>query len=157
LASSDASKAFRAVVELEASPKPAASILAEHVKPVPAPDANQLRKWIADLDNDRFEAREKASEALGLLRELARPALEEARNSKSPEVRRRVEELLSRLKPDANLSDEDLRRLRAIEILENTNTPEARHLLRALSRGAEGAWLTREANKALESLETRRR
>jgi WD40 repeat protein len=149
----DASKAFRAAVVLEASPNGAATLLGERIKPIPAPDAKQLSQWIADLDNDNFEVREKASVELGRLRELARHALEEALKSKSAERRRRAEDLLDRLKPDATLPPDDLRRLRAIEVLEKVNTADARKLLQTLSRGAEGAWLTREAKATLERLD----
>jgi HEAT repeat protein len=69
------------------------------------------------------------------------------------ETRRRVEELLSRLKRDAVLTGEDLRRFRAIEVLEKIDTPEARQLLQTLARGADSAWLTREAKRTLERLE----
>jgi hypothetical protein len=126
--------------------------LAERVKPIPEADAKLVKKWIADLDNDNFETREKASAELGRLRELARPALENALKSKSAETRRRVEDLLSQLRPDATMSPEDVRRYRALEVLEKVNTPEARQLLQALARGAEGARLTHEAKTILERL-----
>jgi hypothetical protein len=155
LANKTTAEAFQAAAELVASPKGAVALLAERVKPIAAPDAKQLSKRIADLDNDNFDVRESASTELGRLGELARPALEEARKSKSPETRRRVEELLNRLKPDGSLPAEDLRQLRALEVLEKINTPEARQLLHVLSRGAEGAWLTREAKTTLERLEAR--
>jgi hypothetical protein len=155
LANKNAAEAFQVVAELAASPKGAVTLLAGRVKPVAAPDAKQLSKWIADLDNDNFDVRENASTELGRLGELARPALEEARQSKSPETRRRVDDLLSRLKLDGSLPAENLRQLRAFEVLEKINTLEARQMLQILSRGAEGAWLTREAKATLERLDAR--
>jgi RNA polymerase sigma factor (sigma-70 family) len=150
LASGDAGKAFRAAALLESSPKGAAALLAERVKPVAAPDAKQVARWIKELDDDSFDVREKAAAELGRLRELARPALEQALKSRSAETQRRAEELLARVKADAAWSSDDLRRLRALEVLEKVNTPEARELLQGLSRGAEGSWLTREAKSSLE-------
>jgi hypothetical protein len=149
----DAGKAFRAIVLLEASPKGATALLAKRVKPAAAPDAKQLKKWVADLDNDNFETRETASTELARLGELAHSALEAALKSKSAETRRRAEELLGRLRPDAALSAEDVRGLRAVEVLARINTPEARQALHALARGAEGDRVTREAKTTLERLD----
>jgi RNA polymerase sigma factor (sigma-70 family) len=153
LKSDDAGKAFRAMVVLEASPKSAAALLAKRVKSAEAPDAKQLKKWVADLDNDNFEAREKATTELARLGELARPALEAAMMSKSAEARRRAEELLGGLKPDAAMAAEDVRSLRAVEVLARINTPEARQALKALARGPEGDRVVREAKAILERLD----
>ena len=57
--------------------------------------------------------------------------------------------LLSRLERPA-LSPEELRALRAVELLEQLDTPGARRLLRSLAGGAAGARLTREAKEALD-------
>src|SRR5262249_61628263 len=73
----DPGKGFRARAELTASPRGAAALLAERLEPVAAPDAEQVRRWVADLDADRFEVREQATRELARLGELARPALEE--------------------------------------------------------------------------------
>jgi hypothetical protein len=153
LLDADASKASRAAAALEGSPKGAAALLAERLKPVPAPDAKQVAGWAADLNADNFDAREKAAAELGKLGELARPALEEALKKRpSAELRRRAEELLGRLKPDGPLSAEELRQLRAVEVLEGVGTPEAKKLLEELAKGAPGARLTREADAALRRL-----
>jgi len=154
LADADAGKAFRAVAALEGSPKGAAALLAERLKPVPAPDAKQVAGWVGDLNADSFDAREKAAAELARLGELARPALEEALQKRpSAELRRRAEELLGRLKPGGALSAAELRHLRAVEALEGVGTPEAKKLLEELAKGAPGARLTREADAALRRLE----
>jgi WD40 repeat protein len=154
LASSDAGPAFLGAATLFASPKEAVALLVERLKPAAAADARQVARWIADLDDDSFDVREKAAAELGRLGELARPALEEAlKKERSAEVRRRVGDLLDHLKPVGALSAEDLRRRRAVEVLEGLGTPEARRLLEELAKGAPGAALTREADAALRRFE----
>ena len=153
LADADAAKAFRAAAVFAAAPKGTAALLAERVKPAAGPDPKQMARWVNDLDNDSFEAREKAAAELGKLGELARPALEEALKKRpSVEMQRRIEELLGRLKPGQKLSADDLRRLRAVEVLEDLGTPEAKRLLEELAKGAPGAALTRDAEAALTRL-----
>ena len=153
LGDADAGKGFRAAMVFGSSPKGAAALLAERIKPVAGPDAKQVARWINDLDSDSFDVREKAAAELGKLGELARPALEEAlKKERSAEVRRRIDELLGRLKPGQTLSAEDLRRLRTVEVLEDLGTPEAKQLLEELAKGAPGAALTRDAAAALRRL-----
>jgi hypothetical protein len=53
------------------------------------------------------------------------------------------------------LSPKQLLTLRAIEVLEHIDTPEARQLLRRQAGGAAEARLTREAKAALERLAKR--
>ena len=67
----------------------------------------------------------------------------------SLELRRRIENLLDKLSP---ASPETLRLLRALEVLENVRTPEARKVLQKLASGVPGARLTREAKAALTRL-----
>ncbi len=52
---------------------------------------------------------------------------------------------------------EPLRHLRAIEVLERINDKQARELLRRLSEGAAGAWLTEEARTTPLRLKQRKR
>src|SRR5262249_12406636 len=153
LADADAAKAASAVAALEGSPKGAAALLADRLKPIPVPDAKQVAGWGADLNADSFGAREKAAAGLARLCEPARPGVEEALKKRpSPELRRWAEELLGRLKPGGPLSAEELRHLRAVEVLEGVGTPAAKKLLEELAKGAPGARLTREAGAALRRL-----
>ena len=48
---------------------------------------------------------------------------------------------------------ERLRHLRAVEVLEDIGSPEAREVLRRLARGTPQAWLTRASRDALGRLE----
>jgi WD40 repeat protein len=150
LADPDAGKAFRAAAELMASPKGAVALLAEHVKPVPARDAKQVRRWVAELEADSFDVRTTAARELARRGELARPALEEAlQNRPSVELRRRAEELLGRLTSGEGPSAEELRHLRAVEVLEGVGTKQAREALATLAAGAPEARLTEQAKAAL--------
>ena len=79
------------------------------------------------------------------------PALRNALEGKiSLEKRQRLEGLLRKLAA-APLSQELLRRLRAIQVLEQIATPEARQILRALADGPP-SWDQQEAQAALDRL-----
>jgi WD40 repeat protein len=149
LAAEDAARAWQAVCVLAASPAESVSFLRGRLRPAAEAGAPAVARLIADLDSDRFEVRRKAVEELEKLGELAAPALREARASPSAEVRRKAEALLTKI-DSLSPSPERLRALRAVEALEHAGTPEARRLLEALSRGAAGARLTREARLVLE-------
>jgi hypothetical protein len=71
----------------------------------------------------------------------------------SAEVKRRVEHVLESAD---RLTPELLRQMRAVEVLEHLDTPEARELLARLAGGADGALQTREAQAALARLKARR-
>jgi WD40 repeat protein len=155
LASDDAAKAFRAIQDLIAAPQQSVPFLARRVKPQPAVSDERLTQLIAELDNERFEAREVAAVELAKLEKLAEPLLRKTlANNPSLEARRRIESLLSKLREPVTFA-ETLRSMRTIEILEHTATPEARQLLQKLAAGAPDARLTREAKAALERLKGR--
>jgi hypothetical protein len=87
---------------------------------------------------------------------LAEPALKKALEDRpSLESRRRIKGLLDKLPAEELTSAEELRGLRAVELLERLAQPEADELLQALSGGAAGARLTREARAALERRRSR--
>jgi len=69
----------------------------------------------------------------------------------SLEVRQRIDSLLGKLRgPVAR--PEIVRAVRAVTVLEEVATPQARKLLQALSQGAPEARLTQEAKAALTRL-----
>jgi hypothetical protein len=70
------------------------------------------------------------------------------------EKRQRLENLLKRLQ-DPLARPDRRRQWRALTVLEQAGTPAARRLLEALSRGAAGTWLTREAEASLLRLDRR--
>jgi hypothetical protein len=155
LGDNDAGKAFRAMGILVGRPAEAAALLNERLHPAPTKDAPELRRLLADLDNDQFEVRERAEQALGKLGERAKGALRQVLETNSTlQVRKSVERLLEKL--DRPVSDpEFFRELRAVEVLEHLGTPEARRVLEALAKGLPDARLTREAKASLERLAKR--
>jgi hypothetical protein len=154
LAGDGAARAQRAVWALADAPKQAVSFLGERLKPIVRPDDKQVRRWIADLDNDDFSTRQAAHVELARLADLIEPIVRQTLQGNRPlETRRRLEQLLEKTR---GLSPPDeLRVLRAVQALELIGTSEARTLLHALAKGAAGARLTREAQESLERLAKR--
>jgi RNA polymerase sigma factor (sigma-70 family) len=157
LAGADAAAAYRALRRLAASPAEAVPYLRRQLRPVAAPDEQRLARLIADLDSDRFAARESATAELEKLGELAVAAYRKALEGKpSAETRRRLEALLEKSGQESQaLAPDRLRTLRALEVLELIGSPEARQVLESLARGADGAWLTREAQEGAARLARR--
>lgn len=87
------------------------------------------------------------------LGDLAESALRQTLAKKPTlEVRRRVQELLERLRGPVTRPDL-LQSLRAVAVLEAIDTPGTRRLLENLAKGAPEARLTREAKTSLQRLE----
>src|SRR5205085_91419 len=114
----------------------------------------RLAGLIADLDDERFTVRERASSELALFGEAAAPALRKKLADKpSLEARQRVEQLLARLNnPLGAWSPDELRGVRALEVLERVGTSEASQILESLSKGASGDRLAQEAKASLDRL-----
>src|SRR5262249_56718975 len=104
--------------------------LGERVPVAPAP-ADQVARLVADLDSERFTTRQNAAQALEALGEAAEGAVRKILEGKaSLEVRRRLEQFLQ------NRDREVTRKLRAIDVLEQIGTGEARQGLQGV--GEEG-------------------
>jgi hypothetical protein len=152
LGGSDGPRAFRARWTLAAAPETAVSFLQKRLQPVQPADSKRLRRLIADLDDKRFVVRQQAQKELEEIGELAAPALKKALAEKSSlEVRQRIDGLLGKLRGPVTRS-EIVRAVRAVAVLEDVATPQARKLLQALSQGAPEARLTQEAKAALTRL-----
>jgi WD40 repeat protein len=152
LADPDAGKAFRALWKFAAAEQ-GTKLLREHLRPVAPFDARKLARLLADLDSPKFEIRDKAKRELEETGEGVVPGLRKVLSeSPSPEVRKRVEELLDTI-TNRSPQGEILRALRAVEALERIGNAEARGLLRELANGAAEATLTREALSSLRRLE----
>jgi hypothetical protein len=151
----DARPAHAAMRRLLDVPDEAVTLLKKHVKPAEAagPDAKAMAKLIADLDADDFDTREKAAKSLGDLGAAAREPLKKAlAGSPSAEAKRRIEGLLEKLQDKGAPPAEVVRPLRAVEVLEDLGTAEAKKLLEELAKGAADAPLTEAAKAALARL-----
>jgi hypothetical protein len=157
IASDDAIRARQALWELVAAAEQSVPFMKERLRPVGLVDAQRIAQLLLELDSAVFADREKASRELERQAELAEPLLRKTlAGDPSPEVRRRIEGLLSKLQGPVT-SSETLRSVRAVEVLEHIATPEAHELLRKLAAGGAEARLTGEAKAALERLRSRPR
>jgi hypothetical protein len=153
LANADAKVAFQAMGEMIGQPKETVALLATKLQPVPAVDAALIDQLVADMDSDNFTKRQKATKELEKLDSQARPALEKVlANPPSAEARSRAKNLLDRLDGPV-ASPDDLRMIRAVEVLERIGDAQARDLLTRLAKGAVAARLTVEASSSLARLE----
>lgn len=152
LIADDAGKAGRSIQTLVAAAKLATPLLSEKLKPATPPDVKKINQWISELDSTDFKKRTLASVELEKLGELALPALRKVLETRpSPEVRRRVEPLLEKLTTGV-LSAEQVRMIRAVEVLEKAGGSDARAVLETLVKGAPGALTTRQAQAALDRM-----
>jgi WD40 repeat protein len=153
----DAARAHAASCALTGSPRQAVALLAGRLRPVQAASPERLSRLVSELNNDAFDARERATVELEGLEETAVPALRDAlRNQPTPELRRRLSRLLERLSGEQDAPPPDvLRTLRAIEVLERVGDVGARRLLAQLAAGAPEARRTQEAKAALKRLAKR--
>jgi RNA polymerase sigma factor (sigma-70 family) len=150
LAAPDARIAYRAVVRLQQLGPRAVPLLAERLKPE---KIRPLAACLADLDDDDFPVRERATEEL-MGRTGDRGELEKAlAATRSAEVRTRLQLILGRLgEYDPRKDERRLRSLRGLETLEGLGTPQARRIVETLARGAPEAELTREAAATLRRM-----
>jgi WD40 repeat protein len=152
LASEDANRALESGLRLAQAPKETVAYLRERVAAAAVLDQTRIDKLLADLQDNRFAIRKRATDSLEKLGELAEPTLLKVLADNPPlEVKQRVEALLQKLKGPVT-HPERLRALRSIEVLEQIGTPEAREVLAAVAQGAPEAQLTQDAKAALERL-----
>jgi len=159
LSGKDAARAYRAVWTLSAPSAATVTIplLKKHLAPVAKVDSEQIRRLIADLDAMPFAVREKASGELAAIVIQAEPELRKTlAETKSVEVRSRIEPLLKPLDQWVPKDSETLRTLRAIWVLERIGTPEAREILQNLAQGAPPARVTQDAKAALVRLDRKK-
>jgi hypothetical protein len=133
------------------APAQAVAFLKGRLRPAATP-ARTVAQMVAELNHPRYRVRAKATADLQRLGERVRPALTKVLGGDPPlETRRRIEKVLQEL-GDSQRTPEDLRALRALEVLERIDTPEARGVLEALAGGDAAALITVEARAALARL-----
>src|SRR5262249_36448478 len=116
LSGPDGGRAFRAISRLAASGPEGVAFLETRLKAPPKVGPQHLARLMKALDDESFEAREKASDELERLGVLAEAAVRDAlKAGPSAEARVRLERLLERLKPAPS---PELVALRAVEALE---------------------------------------
>ncbi len=145
LAGTDGRKAYRALWALVAATPESVPFLRLRLRPVPRAEPRQVARWLAELDHDDFAARERATAELEKVREAAEADLRTfLRGSASGEARRRVRRVLEGLEAQRwwAPSPEQARELRAVEVLEQIGTAEAKRVLEVLAAGAPEARLT---------------
>ncbi|MBY0522247.1 MAG: WD40 repeat domain-containing protein [Gemmataceae bacterium] len=151
----DGSKSYESLARLAEFPKQSVALLNERLKPIPALERNRIARLMAELEDDRFEVRKRATDELEKLSELAEPALQSRLAENPPlEVKQRIERLLEQLAGPVTGPDA-LRMLRGIELLERIGTPGARQVLQKIAQGAPEARATQRAKGALGRLSKR--
>jgi WD40 repeat protein len=152
LGSNNAVIGFQAMQKLEDHPERSLPFLKQELQPVKL-TVPPIPKLLEDLGHRRYAIREKAAQELEKVAETIEPVLREAlaKKPESLEVFLRLRGLLDKVPHDPP-SAQRLRQMRAVEMLERMDVPASRQILEALARGAPEAWLTREAQKALERM-----
>lgn len=149
--------AFNAMSQLQLAPELTIKLFKANLKPSDnvQTDDEKIKKLISNLDSPRYVVRETAMKDLERLGRTALPEVNRMRAKKdiSAELQERLDQLILKLnKPDT--TNVHLRPLRAIEILERLNTPEAKQILETLTKGGESP-TTRAAQEAVERLSGR--
>ena len=152
IAVADAVQAQRGIEYLYRNPVEAVKALGEKV-PVPAAtSAETIAAAVAALKSEDFQTRQRAERDLEAIGPEAVPTVREAaEKGATPEVRKLAAAVLAKLEGPPTRAD-DLRALRAVEVLEFLGTPPARDILKKWASGPAGARLTTEASAALERL-----
>lgn len=148
LADSDATKAYDAIWRLTAVPEQTVPFLKQRLKPAVSPDPSRIARLVEKLRSEEFATRADATRELLKIGEPAIPTLRKVLEAPpSLDARKRIEQLLKALE-EGTTSQETLRVLRGIEVLERIGTTEVRQVLEGLAKGAEGAPETTEAAAA---------
>lgn len=153
LISDDPVVACKAISALSGSDPKVVAFLRERLRPAVEEQLNkQIDELVRQLDDIDFRVREKASSDLKRIGRTAFPLLRIAvRTTSSTEVRGRANEILGNDTSPA-LAGEQLRTVRAIEVLEKIGTEEAAEILGALAKGFPWAPETEHAKAALDRL-----
>jgi WD40 repeat protein len=87
----DASRAFDAICSLASAPAETTSFLKAHLPAPPVPEAEEIERFVADLDNELFEVRKKAHAELERIGLPGAPALRKALElDPSPEMKKSI-------------------------------------------------------------------
>jgi WD40 repeat protein len=152
LANADAALAGRAMAALVRAGPQAVELLSGKLCPEKAPPAEQLERWLNELDHPKFAVRDTAAADLKKHIDSAAPLLRKALEGRpSLEMHRRLTQLLD-YADELRWPREALRTLRALEALERIGSAEARAVLQTMAGGAAESRLTQEAKASLARL-----
>lgn len=155
LAAEDPRAAYAVVGSLIAAPEVAVPLLARQISGGHGQVDAEIRQLIRQLDDEDFKVREAAHQRLVVLRTEADALLREAlRNSPSPEVKHRVEQILKKPLGTVTQQTEEQRRLmrRAVLVLEQIGNAAAQAQLTAIAAGPADQQHVQDAAAALKRL-----
>lgn len=156
LASSDPAAAHRGIAYLLRTPDASVKLLGERVAVPTGVPAGRIARLVADLGHAQFPMRQAAVRELAEIGAEAGPALRAAvLTPPSAEVRRLAGDLLNRLAAPPTRAD-DLRAIRAVEVMETIGTPAACDALARWAAGPANHRLTTESAAALGRLNPKR-
>jgi WD40 repeat protein len=155
LAGSDISKAYRAILTMSAGGQDSVAFLQSRLEQARGLSEAELQQAIADLNDERYAVRARASALLATQGDYAAQALRYKLqdNGITLEMRRRIELLLPKLERFTPPSPPELRALRALVVLERIGNAQARKLVEQLAGGSPQARLTRQAQAVLAWLD----
>jgi hypothetical protein len=136
LLSKDASKNYLAFWTLVAGSKETVPYIQGKIDNIQkSPNANQIQKWIRDLENNRFAIREIASKELAKHIDESFDSLEAALQANpSADLHKRLEALLALRK---NIDPQRQRIVQAIRALEYINNPSSRKCLEEWAKNSD--------------------
>jgi WD40 repeat protein len=151
LTADDTSRAWIAAARLVELPADTVSLLRERLTPAAPPPARRVQALVDDLASESFASRETAEKELAHHLDLIDGPLRKALGaSRSPEQTRRLRQLLDA--PLTLTGPERVRRWRALMVLEQLGTPEAKALLERVASGPGDAIETEAAKSALKRM-----
>ena len=157
LRGADAEEAHRSKWALAGDPKKSIPFIRDRLRMEPPIAAERIRSWIADLDSRQYAIREQAQANLLIHFDQAERDLRQTLGgSASAELRNRIGRIIG-ASFGAQPGPDQLREMRAMEILEQIGTPEARDLLRRLAAAEPSTRLSRDAAESLKRLEEKPR
>jgi WD40 repeat protein len=122
--------------------------LIERLQPALPPTTDAAKRLLADLNAPAYRTREAATKSIWDLGDSARLFLDASmKNAQSIEVRKRLESLRAEFKDGDPPYGDDLRRLRALAVLERAGTRAARAKIDELATGLPAARVTLEAKE----------
>jgi hypothetical protein len=137
---------------MRAAPTDSVTFLGKKLQPVAEAQRKRVQTLLIDLDDDEPKTREKATEALQEVAAAFEPLLTDvSKNHESGEVRNRVRFIL-RCQKERAVPQSLLVQMRAVMVLEQIDSDQARKTLATIAAGAAGAQITEEARQSLERL-----